>query len=649
MALAKLKRLATLDDELVQVDSISDEEVLDRQLYYPLLSPKKFAKQFNKIFQPIQLQTDETMYSFQYNHCINPYCHWFGEPQKRYEGIKGKPSRYKMVGHGKGIKPSIKCNLDPEEIGMVQSCSVTPISNLAVSEEIKRLATNNAVKDIEPEYVFHREDSICEETTPFSQPKEFYRRGKSSSNSQKWQCKMCRKITNVLPTRAEKYSYNQKKNVILPSFAKMLVNRMPVSRMCEVLEISPKTYYHKLELLYRRCLEFLEHHEDKPMKKLSLNSVWLNTDKLIYNLNNVRKRGHGGLRYDNTEDKLMQTHIVVSGDVDTNYAFRTDVAYDWEMTMDKLTEDTLLYKEDHLSDFSRKNAHLRFSYAPQPPSKNDTQSEDDWLNERAKIMKRGQYIDGFHTVSSYTVLAHLWLIKQKLNTDKWRFVSDKDDTIMNGFYRVFNEEIKSGKAHHFLCKTDRSKDLQDAYQEYVQGIEELKNWGLVNGLSDKSIRKIARNKLVSELSSHHFHKVLTDGIRNYKVWAQNPIEHPIPTNDKGFYEVDCTTDLSACGNEHIANMILKVSDRPTNTFMQLIRRRLSILERPLVTARGDGKSYIYANFNPKYAQMAVTILRTYYNFCVAMKVKGKKNKLTPAQQLGLTTKQFSLKDIIYFK
>lgn len=40
----------------------------------------------------------------------------------------------------------------------------------------------------------------------------------------------------------------------------------------------------------------------------------------------------------------------------------------------------------------------------------------------------------------------------------------------------------------------------------------------------------------------------------------------------------------------------------------------SMLERPLTTARGDKKSYIYANFNPKYAQYMVTILRTYYNF-----------------------------------
>ena len=56
----------------------------------------------------------------------------------------------------------------------------------------------------------------------------------------------------------------------------------------------------------------------------------------------------------------------------------------------------------------------------------------------------------------------------------------------------------------------------------------------------------------------------------------------------------------------------------------------------------------YANFNPKYAQIAVTILRIYYNFYMGMKTKGK-GELTPAQQLGLTDKQFIINDIIYFK
>jgi len=90
-----------------------------------------------------------------------------------------------------------------------------------------------------------------------------------------------------------------------------------------------------------------------------------------------------------------------------------------------------------------------------------------------------------------------------------------------------------------------------------------------------------------------------------------------------------------------------VNDNATNIFIQQVRRRLSILERPLTTARGDGKSYIYSNFNPKYAQMALTILRTYYNFCLSY--KSKETVGTPAQRLGIAKKQFSLKEIIYMQ
>ncbi|XKB97081.1 hypothetical protein AB3U99_23310 [Niallia sp. JL1B1071] len=85
------------------------------------------------------------------------------------------------------------------------------------------------------------------------------------------------------------------------------------------------------------------------------------------------------------------------------------------------------------------------------------------------------------------------------------------------------------------------------------------------------------------------------GSENHHKWAETPIEHPIPTRDKGFYYVDCKTDLSSLEPKEIANLVLNVSDYSTNNFMQQIRRRLSILERPLVTARGDGKSYIHAH------------------------------------------------------
>lgn len=66
------------------------------------------------------------------------------------------------------------------------------------------------------------------------------------------------------------------------------------------------------------------------------------------------------------------------------------------------------------------------------------------------------------------------------------------------------------------------------------------------------------------------------------------------------------------------------------------------------TARGIEKSYIYANINLKYAQFAVTILRTYYNFCKEIITPNGKPE-TPAQKLGITDKVYTIYDILYFK
>jgi transposase-like protein len=650
-ALAKLKRLAIPSDDTVEIfEPVSSDELLERHLDYPMLSPRHFSQKYNKLFEPVEFMFNGQIHKIQFNYCINPYCLWFGQPQKRFEEIKNKPSRYKLSSKGKGKRDVIVCNpnREPHPDKKTHNCTVTPVSNWSVAEEIKRLATMDIVKDIEPNYVFHNEGCVNEDFTPFDQKKLFYRRGTSSGGSQKWQCKECKKITNVLPNREQKFTYHQKKNDIMPMFAKMLLNRSPVSRTCEALDIAPQTYYHKLEWLYRRCLEFLERHEQKPLKTMEFGSLWLNTDKLIYNLNNVRKRGHGGLRYDNLEDKLMQTHIVVTGDIDTGYIFRSDVAYDWTITLDDVQEDTLYYKEDHLYEFSRKNARLRFSYSPQPPTEKDDETDFEFELLLNDFHRRKKYIDGLHINSNYTALAHLWLIKQTLQSQKWRFVSDEDDTVMKAIYRAFNDEILSDEVHHFLCKVDREKELPEAYKEYLTATSKLKTWGELNGFEDLPLKKLASLKIMYELKGQPLYKVLSDGTQNYKVWAKNPIEHPLPPSDKGYFSVDCTTDISSYSDEYVANMLLKVSDRPTSNFMQMIRRRLSILERPLVTARGGGKSYIYANFNPKYAQMAVTILRTYYNFCLKTKTQGKE-RLTPAQQLGVTDKQFTLNDIIYFK
>lgn len=294
--MSKIKRLAINEDVLVDIQCpVTDEEFQERQKTYNKLPPNRFATKFrSSLFQPVKIKFKGKDLDIQVNACANPYCKNFGLPQKRYN-VKSKPSRYKLEQISKTEYSSrIKCNPDYDNphIGVTLDCANTALSNWAVAEEIKRLAIVNSVVPMEPEYQFHREDCEQQDYTPFNHRDGFRSRGKSTGNSQKYQCKTCLKITNVLPTNRENTTYRQKRNDIVPLFAKLLTNRNAVNRSLEILKVGTKTYYHKLEWLYIRCLEFLERHESK-LKDKNHNELWINTDKMIYYLNNVRKKNKG--------------------------------------------------------------------------------------------------------------------------------------------------------------------------------------------------------------------------------------------------------------------------------------------------------------------------------------------------------------------
>jgi transposase-like protein len=648
--LAKLQRLATKEDGIVVVHNpVSEENLKDRKEQYKVLSDKQFAFRYNHmLFLPIEFTWNGNTHKIQYNFCTNPFCKWCGKEQMKFETIKGNPSRYKLS--GRSSKKMLVCNPDPihPNVGMTLNCYSIAISNWSVAEEISRLVRINQTKDVEPEYNFHKDSCVVGHLTPFDTPSEFYKQGKTLNNAQRWQCKMCKKKTSILPNKRQSTTYRQKKNDVLPMFAKLLLNKMPISRTCDILEIGVGTYYHKLEWLYRCCLEFLEKYETAPLTNVTFKEMWLNTDKMHYNLNNVRKKGQGGQKYSGLEDSQVQTYVVVSADTISRYVFRSDVAYDWEMTVEDLKLDTVVYKEDHLNDFSKKNNSLDFSYYPQEPTENDTQKPHEYRAELNKFNKRMQYVDGLHVNPTYTTMAHFWLIKQMVKSNEWRMISDNDASIMTAFFRVFSKEVRLSDAHHFLCLLDKNKSRKQCLEEFDDAKSDLLDWGFHRGYETKNLRKLAYSYLKELFEKHQFHNEIKTPTHSYNDWAKNPIIHPLASRDKGFHKVDCTTDLSSLEPKEIAKMAMKVNDNATNSFIQQIRRRLSILERPLMTARGDGKSYIYANFNPKYAQYALTILRTFYNFCETYKSADGK-ELTPAQRLGITDKVFDLKDIIYLR
>ena len=265
--LSKLKALAKYsDDSIIAVECpITDEEVESRDINYPLLSPVKFAKLYRDlVFRPVKITINNIDYLIQVNYCDNPCCQWFGEVQERFIQAPNKPYKYKLG--GTETSKYIQCNTPIINVrdGIVINKHSICYSNWGLAEEIKRLKIINSVKDIEPIYQFHHADCSNNLSTPLDISKSFYHKGISTGKSDKWQCKTCKKNTNTLPTRESSTNYHQQRNDILPLFFKLLIRKVPVKRTCEILEINPTTYYGKLEWVYKRCLEFLERHEDKP-------------------------------------------------------------------------------------------------------------------------------------------------------------------------------------------------------------------------------------------------------------------------------------------------------------------------------------------------------------------------------------------------
>jgi hypothetical protein len=495
------------------------------------------------------------------------------------------------------------------------------------------------------EYAFHNEVCSEEGANPFDNPVSFYKRGMSTSHSQKYQCKKCGKITNVLPSQRECFTYHQKKNDILPKFAMQILNRTPVTRTLELLGIGASTYYNKLEWMYKRCLEFLERYETKPLKEKHFHNLCLNTDKFSYYLNNIRKKGHGD-DYLEQERPLFPTYIIATVDSYSRYAFRTDLAFDYSITSEDIERDIEVLKENRLLKFNQKNARYRYSYNGSTDKEETTDFIDNEIVDKNNLQLRKDYIDGFHVNSTYTAYAHYWLIKRMLNADSINYVCDDDNSLTTSLMRVYADKIKSNKVNIFTCQVDKTLSKRDAYVQYKMATDNLHEWKDFRGL-EGSLKEAGIDKISYDLKNNNFYDYVEHKGRKYPVYKNNSIEHPFPHKDDGVRYINCLTDLSHLSTLDLAKALYNVDSRAINTYFNQIRRRVSILERPLVSSRGEGKSYIYSNFNPKYANYMLTILRTYLNFCNTFKYK--REDVTPAMQLGITNKPFTIEDIIYFK
>ena len=96
------------------------------------------------------------------------------------------------------------CNDNPIGRGVSQNCTVTPLSNWSVVEEIKRLIEINSIKMLSQIINFIKKFAR-KKNQPHSMSRSNFTKGKSRGKSQRYQCKACKSSLMFYQKRRNHY------------------------------------------------------------------------------------------------------------------------------------------------------------------------------------------------------------------------------------------------------------------------------------------------------------------------------------------------------------------------------------------------------------------------------------------------------------
>ena len=176
-------------------------------------------------------------------------------------------------------------------------------------------------------------------------------------------------------------------------------------------------------------------------------------------------------------------------------------------------------------------------------------------------------------------------------------------------------------------------------------------------LSNKSERQAALEKSRTEFRCvQKMHKELSDSevklllikqrlasMIEIGKWKDRWLTHPFPDMSEPEKSICYLTDYGDYDEDHIAWLYNKASMHAIDRFFMKVRRRPSLLERPLASAGRAGRMWHgYSSYNPESIIKILSIFRIFYNYTQA----GKDLK-TPAMRLGLAKGRVKLEDIIY--
>lgn len=467
----------------------------------------------------------------------------------------------------------------------------------------------------------------------------YYAFGLTDIGSQRYQCRRCKKTFSVGRSTRRQRMPSKNRDIFLD-----LVNKAPFNRICEKHSVNIGTVYRKMDFIHQQCQRFVADRERRLLAGMAIPRLYLATDRQDYAINwSFRK-----------DKRNVVLHAVGTADQDTGYVFGMHLNFDYSLDT-AAAEAAAVACGDYAEAYPhRQHARLwlqgdyREAIAKSPKPKKpkasleaeidgvyDEVSDRDDVEAFESPTKEEQLpLTGMQVHAEYSLYGHFFFLKRLLpGVEKFRFYLDQDSGMRAACLAAFQPEIKERRADAFYVRILKETTTAEKRKAVLAAKYSFEAVTADNpGLSEDAVKDLM---MLEELGR----------MKALGPWADKWALHPLPTSSEPEKAMCYLTDYNDLGQAHLARLYLRAALHPIDRFFMQIRRRLSLLERPIGSASKAGRTwYGYSAYKPENIVKMLEIFRVYYNYCLPGA-----DKKTPAMRLGLANGVIDPQDVLYFR
>jgi transposase-like protein len=403
--------------------------------------------------------------------------------------------------------------------------------------------------------------------------------GLTSNGKQRFQCTSCKKTFSLTPKASrQKYSYKNK------TIFKLLMNYVPFRRILEISDIHFQTLYDKIDFIEKRCLKFLQYKESAFANETKLERIYLGCDQQFFTLN-----------WTSTYEKRnIILRAVSTCDNDYRYCFGIHLNYDPNVDATEIDRHSEEIQDHLLPPAYRTYARvwleadyweaLKKSYR-KATSKHKNLIESQVYSKYLDALLRDDIEvppdahensqlphQGVQVHSEYTLYGHFFFLQSLFaKIEKVRFFVDQDSGMRAACLSAFVDRIRSRSCDVFYISTDNDVSIHERKKINQRSADLINETMAQNGFSHEY--QARRFLLASAI----------EGATPIGKWQDRWVKFPYSHGGE-LHKMAChLTNYNDYDLEHLVNLYLKASIHATDSFFQLTRRRLRLVERPLKT------------------------------------------------------------------